>query len=117
MDDRDHRRRTSGVSEHSAPSLRVLTKPRVNSRKRRTPDWEIIEDLSGHPSAYVTIAQLAKYWVVSRRKIQKEIECGALNAIRLGPRLLRVSTVEALKFERAARMRQKGKTSPPGRRN
>ena len=64
-----------------------------------------LEDLETHPEAYVTIGELARYWHVSRQQIYKQIEAGTLPAIRLGPRLLRVATAEALKFERHAHMR------------
>ena len=65
----------------------------------------ILEDLETHTEAYVTIGELARYWHVSRQQIYKQIEAGTLPAIRLGPRLLRVATAEALKFERHAHMR------------
>ena len=64
-----------------------------------------LEDLETHTEAYVTIGELARYWHVSRQQIYKQIEAGTLPAIRLGPRLLRVATAEALKFERHAHMR------------
>jgi hypothetical protein len=42
--------------------------------------------------------------LVSRKQIYKQIQAGTLKAIRLGPRLMRVSTAEALAFERLAKM-------------
>jgi excisionase family DNA binding protein len=63
-----------------------------------------IRDLSNHPSPYVTTSELADYWLVSRKQIYKQIEAGTLKAIRLGPRLLRISTAEAREFERTAKM-------------
>jgi excisionase family DNA binding protein len=61
-----------------------------------------IRDLAAHPARYVTIAELAEYWAVSRRQIYKRIESGALGAIRLGSRLYRVNVQAALDYERRA---------------
>jgi len=61
-----------------------------------------IQDLASHPARYVTVAELADYWAVSRRQIHKRIESGSLEAIRLGWRLYRVRTEAALEFERCA---------------
>lgn len=61
-----------------------------------------IRDLASHTARYVTIAELAEYWAVSREQIYKRIESGALEAIKLGPRLIRVRTAAALKYEREA---------------
>jgi excisionase family DNA binding protein len=71
-----------------------------------------LEDLETHPEAYVTIGELARYWLVSRKQIYKQIEAGTLPAIRLGPRLLRIGTADALAFERRANMR-----TPPAQHN
>jgi excisionase family DNA binding protein len=75
-------------------------------RAKRTSgaNWNGIRDLSNHPSPYVTTSELADYWLVSRKQIYKQIEAGTLKAIRLGPRLLRISTAEAREFERTAKM-------------
>jgi excisionase family DNA binding protein len=61
-----------------------------------------IRDLASHTARYVTIAELAEYWAVSRQQIYKRIESGALEAIRLGTRLHRVPTSAALDYERRA---------------
>ncbi len=58
-----------------------------------------IRDLATHDSHYVTVAELADYWGVSRHQIYKQIESGALRAVRLGVRLYRVPTKAALDFE------------------
>ena len=63
-----------------------------------------IRTLKEHPEPYVTTSELAAYWSVSRKQIYKQIEAGTLRAIKLGPRLLRISTSEALRFERTAKM-------------
>jgi excisionase family DNA binding protein len=63
-----------------------------------------ITDLQNHPEPFVTTSDLADYWRVSRKQIYKQIEAGTLNAIRLGPRLLRISTAEAIRFEETAKM-------------
>jgi excisionase family DNA binding protein len=65
----------------------------------------VITNLRSHPNAYVTIADLATYWGVSRKQIYKQIQAGTLGAIKLGPRLLRVRTIDAARFEHDARMR------------
>jgi hypothetical protein len=41
---------------------------------------------------------------VSRKQIYKQIAAGTLSAIRIGPRLWRLRTSEARRFERAALM-------------
>jgi excisionase family DNA binding protein len=63
-----------------------------------------IKSLADHPEPYVTTTDLAQYWMVSRKQIYKQIEAGTLQAIRLGPRLLRIRTAAALEFERLAKM-------------
>jgi excisionase family DNA binding protein len=67
-----------------------------------------VKDLQSHPESYVTVAELAEYWLVGRKQIYKQIEAGTLQAIRLGPRLLRIRTVDARAFERSANMRDTG---------
>jgi excisionase family DNA binding protein len=64
-----------------------------------------LQDLQSHPEPYVTVAELAEYWLVGRKQIYKQIDAGTLPAIRLGPRLLRIRTADALEFERCANMR------------
>src|SRR5437667_1769881 len=63
-----------------------------------------IQSLGTHRESFVTTGELAEYWLVSRKQIYKQIQAGTLRALRLGPRLLRISTAEALKFERLAKM-------------
>jgi excisionase family DNA binding protein len=64
----------------------------------------VIVRLEDHPHSYVTVGALAQYWAVSRKQIYKHIENGTLTALRFGPRLLRIQTAEARRFEREARM-------------
>ncbi len=61
-----------------------------------------IRDLLTHAAAYVTVSDLADYWLVSRKMIYKQIEAGTLDTIKLGPRLIRIRTDDALDFERRA---------------
>jgi len=61
-----------------------------------------IRDLSTHPAHYLTVAELAGYWAVSRQQIYKRIESGALGAIRLGSRIYRIPAHMALEYERRA---------------
>ena len=63
-----------------------------------------IRDLASHSAAYVTVSELASYWRVSRKQIYKQIEAGILPTIRLGPRLVRITTIAAREFEDQARM-------------
>ena len=63
-----------------------------------------IRSLKEHADPYVTTSELADYWMVSRSQIYKHIEAGTLKAIRLGPRLLRISIGDALDFERRAKL-------------
>lgn len=63
-----------------------------------------IRDLASHHARYVTIAELAEYWGVSRQQIYKRIEAGALEAIQLGSRLVRVPATAALQYEQRARV-------------
>jgi excisionase family DNA binding protein len=64
-----------------------------------------LKDLESYPEAYVTIGELSRYWLVSRKQLYKQIQAGTLPAIRLGPRLFRIETTKALAFERGANMR------------
>ena len=66
-----------------------------------------IRDLATHPFAYVTVSALAEYWLVSRKQIYKQIEAQTLPTVRLGPRLYRIKTADALRFEEEAKL------SPP----
>jgi excisionase family DNA binding protein len=58
-----------------------------------------VRDLTSHQKQFVTEADLAHYWGVSRRHIHKQIEQGDLPAMRLGPRSIRVATRDAIDFE------------------
>lgn len=71
-----------------------------------------LQDLQAHSEPYVTVAELADYWLVSRKQIYKQIDAGILPAIRLGPRLLRIRTADALKFERNANMHPPRQVEP-----
>ena len=63
-----------------------------------------IRHLQEHPEPYVTVAELAAYWLVGRKQIYKQIDAGTLPAIRLGPRLMRIRTVDAIEFEGRANL-------------
>jgi len=65
----------------------------------------VVKDLQSHSEPYVTIGELAEYWLVGRKQIYKQIDAGTLPAIQLGPRLLRIRTSDAQAFERSAKMR------------
>ena len=61
-----------------------------------------VQNLKTHPEPYVTVGELAEYWLVGRKQVYKQIRAGTLPAIRLGPRLLRIRTADAIEFERRA---------------
>jgi excisionase family DNA binding protein len=62
-----------------------------------------IRDLQEHPEPLVTPDELAVYLKVSVDTIQRAIRSGALPAVRIGPRLLRIRTVDARRFLRPTR--------------
>ncbi len=74
-----------------------------------------LHDLASHSERYVTVSQLAEYWLVGRKQIYKQIDAGTLKAIRLGPRLLRIRTADALDFERRANMRPADRHDKPNK--
>ena len=55
-----------------------------------------IHDLETHPTPYVSIGDLADYWMVSRRYLYKQVRAGTLDAIQIGPRSCRIATTAAL---------------------
>ena len=63
-----------------------------------------IIDLETHHEPYVTTADLAGYWRVSHKQIYKQIDAGKLRAVRHGPRMMRIRTAEAIRFEETAKM-------------
>jgi hypothetical protein len=63
-----------------------------------------IIDLDTHPEPYVTMSDLAEYWRVSRKQVYRQIENGMLRATVLGP-MLRICTIDAIRFEEMAVMR------------
>ena len=63
-----------------------------------------IRDLATHPGRYLTVAELAEYWAVSRQQIYKRIESGALGTIRFGCAVTGFPTRSALAFERRAQV-------------
>ena len=64
-----------------------------------------LKDLQSHSEPYVTVAELADYWLIGRNQLYNQLDAGTLPAIRLGPRLLRIRTSDARAFERSANMR------------
>ena len=75
-------------------------------------DAKRLQDLASHLATYVTVNELAKYWTISRKQIYKQIDEGHLPAIRLGPRLLRIRTSDALQFERQSSSTLTGNDRP-----
>jgi len=70
-------------------------------------------NLATHTEKYVSVGQLAEYWQVSRKQIYKQIDAGTLRAIRLGPRLLRIRTADAIEFEQRAKMKSQPQQDRP----
>jgi excisionase family DNA binding protein len=60
----------------------------------------VITNLNTHAASYVSVAELADYWEVTRQLVYKRIQSGLLPAMRLGPRCFRIRTADALAFER-----------------
>lgn len=60
----------------------------------RGPDRRTITDLATHADLFVTVDELAGYWRVSRDVIYRDIEKGALRAIRVG-RCIRIRVIDA----------------------
>lgn len=64
-----------------------------------------ITDLSRHARPFVSVRELADYWQLSRHEIYKQIDAGTLPAVRLGPRLYRIRTSDALQFAISAKLK------------
>lgn len=60
-----------------------------------------IRNLADHPLSFVTVRELAEYWLVSQKQIRRHVASGCLQGIRVGPRLYRVTVASALALERA----------------
>ncbi len=76
----------------------------------------VITNLSTHAASYVSVAELAEYWEVTRQLVYKHIQAGSLPAMRLGPRCFRVRTTDALDFERALSSRWRKSSNASGAR-
>jgi excisionase family DNA binding protein len=59
-----------------------------------------IQNLATHRAPFVTVGELASYWLVSPQQIRRQIDAGVLEALRLGPRLYRIPVTAALRYER-----------------
>jgi excisionase family DNA binding protein len=59
----------------------------------------MVHSLETHTRAYLTVQELAEYWYISPRAVHRLIESGALRAVHLGPRSVRISTVDARECE------------------
>ena len=66
-----------------------------------------IRNLNEHPEPFVTPDELATHLKVSLDTIHRAIRSGALAAIRVGPRLLRIRTEDARRFLRPVESRVK----------
>lgn len=84
----------------------------VNGNKNKKGRVGAISNLQNHPAAFVTASDLAAYWGVSRKHVYKQIEAGTLEALRLGPRSLRIRTADAIHFEYLAKMSSHSSREP-----
>jgi excisionase family DNA binding protein len=71
-----------------------------------------ISNLKTHSASYVTVAELAEYWEVTRQLVYKHIQTGLLPAMRLGPRCFRVRTTDAIDFEQQLSSKSSGAPRP-----
>ncbi|HET9395244.1 MAG TPA: hypothetical protein VFO36_04235 [Nitrospiraceae bacterium] len=60
-----------------------------------------IRNLAEHPVSFVTVRELADYWLVSQKQVRKHVATGRLQGIRVGPRLYRITVASALALEQA----------------
>ena len=90
-------KRLTHKSPGGGETSRMVVKPRSRSEKS-------IQSLANHPSAYVTPAELAKYWQLAPAELLEHIENGTLKALRFSARLFRIRTKDAIEFERQTRM-------------
>ncbi|MCC6162465.1 MAG: excisionase family DNA-binding protein [Acidobacteria bacterium] len=60
----------------------------------------MIRELASHPSAYVTVRELAVYLSVSRRQVRKWMDAEALVVVSVGPRQARITRESAQRLER-----------------
>jgi excisionase family DNA binding protein len=72
-------------------------------------------DLTSHTAAYLTVSELAQHLHVSRRQILKQIQTGALPALRFGPRIYRIHVDAARDFERRSLVHAPSATPQVGR--
>ena len=64
-----------------------------------------VKDLQSHSEPYVTVAELAEYWLVGRKQIYKQIEAGTLPGHPAWSTPAENPHVDARAFERSANMR------------
>lgn len=64
-----------------------------------------IQELSHHERPFVSVRELSDYWALTRHELYKQIDAGTLPVVRLGPRLYRIRTSDALEFAHSARLR------------
>ena len=83
--------RGRGRNETADPSEERCRPPSAMTR---------IRDLQEHPEPLITPEELAEYLKVSVDTIHRAIRTGALPAIRVGPRLLRIRIEDARQFVR-----------------
>jgi hypothetical protein len=74
-----------------------------------------IVDLTFHPFAYVTIAELAEYWRLRKARVLDHIKAGHFEAIQLGPKIYRIRTSAALAFEQRCIVAPSHRPSAPRR--
>jgi excisionase family DNA binding protein len=88
----------------SAPCRRDDDSPNYDTTGNSHGVTQRIKELRTHPDPYVTASELASYWGVSLKHIHKQVERGILEGVRLGPRHVRIRTMDAIYFEHMATM-------------
>ncbi len=74
----------------------------------------LITNLNTHAASYVSVAELAEYWDVTRQLVYKHVQSGQLPAIQLGPRCFRIHTKDAVAFERLISSKWRKNSSSTG---
>jgi excisionase family DNA binding protein len=57
----------------------------------------MIDDLATHARPFVTVREIARYWLVTDQTVRNWVAGGALRAVRVG-RVLRIPTNEVRRF-------------------
>jgi hypothetical protein len=84
-------------------------------REARFSSTRGIQDLEHHPRAFVTPAELTKYWQITPSDLNAHIREGRLQAIRFGTGVYRIRTTDAIQFETTHRIKRRTLKQRTGR--